>query len=100
MKTPFRTLQERVEKDSEDKGAKDLISLLYETALLTSGFTLEDPKQHASRIHRMIELNLDLESLEIDEPEETKPSDDAAASDEGKEDKGFWVTQDKMEEVD
>ena len=88
-----------MEKDSDDKSAKDLMSLLFETALLTSGFTLEDPKRHAGRIHRMIEMNLDLESLEIDEPEETKPSTDDKDKD-AKEEKGFWVTQDTMEEVD
>ena len=42
--------------------------LLYETSLLTSGFSLEDPQVHATRIHRMIKLGLGLDD-----------SDDAAA---------------------
>merc|ERR1712168_1755626 len=44
-------LKKKVEADKNDKSIKDLIVLLFETALLSSGFTLEDPQNHASRIH-------------------------------------------------
>ena len=56
----IRNLRERVEEDRSNKTAKDLIVLLYETALLSSGFTLEDPALHASRIYRMVKLGLDI----------------------------------------
>ena len=53
-----RTLKERCDADKNDKSVKDLVHLLFETALLSSGFSLEDPHTHANRIHRMIKLGL------------------------------------------
>ena len=57
-------LKKKVEADKNDKSIKDLIVLLYETSLLSSGFTLEDPQNHASRIHRMIKLGLGVDDDE------------------------------------
>merc|ERR1712107_724267 len=65
-------LRQRAETDKNDKSVKDLVLLLFETSLLSSGFSLEDPAVHARRIHRMIKLGLG-----IDEDDEA----DAAVAD-------------------
>merc|ERR1719373_1517407 len=54
-------LRQRAEADKNDKSVKDLVMLLFETGLLSSGFSLEDPQIHAQRIHRMIKLGLGLD---------------------------------------
>merc|ERR1719376_1928167 len=67
-------LKKKVDFDKNDKSIKDLITLLYETALLSSGFSLESPQDHASRIHRMIKLGLG-----VDDDDDACMADDAAA---------------------
>lgn len=57
----INALYEKVQADENDRSVKDLVMLLHETALLTSGFSLEDPQTHAARIHRMIKLGLGVE---------------------------------------
>jgi molecular chaperone HtpG len=58
-------LRQRAEADKNDKSVKDLVMLLFETSLLSSGFSLEDPALHSQRIHRMIKLGLGIDDEEI-----------------------------------
>jgi len=61
LNTPsFKNSRKRTDTDSNDKTLKDLIWLIFDTSLLTSGFSLEEPSSFAGRIHRMIKLGLQL----------------------------------------
>ena len=69
----IENLRQRAEADKNDKSVKDLVMLLFETSLLSSGFSLEDPQVHAQRIHRMIKLGL---GIDEDEAEIEETADD------------------------
>jgi len=83
-------LKKKSDADKSDKTVKDLVWLIYETALLSSGFSLEDPNTFASRIHRMIKLGLSIEDVEEAEPVKEEELPPLEADEEGS----------KMEEVD
>lgn len=87
-----QTLKTKFTADANDRTVKDLVWLLFETSLLTSGFSLADPSVFAGRIHKLIKLGLSIY--------EDEPSGDASAEAESDmpplEDESATV----MEEVD
>merc|ERR1712012_1344392 len=88
-------LRQRAEADKNDKSVKDLVLLLFETSLLSSGFSLEDPAVHAKRIHRMIKLGLG-----IDEEDDSADVDAAGDDSEMPPLEGDAEDASRMEEVD
>ncbi|KAG8365175.1 hypothetical protein BUALT_Bualt18G0077000 [Buddleja alternifolia] len=83
-------LRKRADADKNDKSVKDLVMLLFETALLTSGFSLDEPNTFGNRIHRMLKLGLSID-------EDAGEADaDMPALEEGEAD----AEGSKMEEVD
>merc|ERR1712133_34715 len=89
----LENLRQRAEADKNDKSVKDLVMLLFETALLSSGFSLEDPAVHAQRIHRMIKLGLGIDE-DDEEVEEAADEGDMPPLEGAEEDAS------RMEEVD
>uniref|UniRef100_A0A452F393 Heat shock protein 90 alpha family class B member 1 n=1 Tax=Capra hircus TaxID=9925 RepID=A0A452F393_CAPHI len=88
------TLRQKAEADKNDKAVKDLVVLLFETALLSSGFSLEDPQTHSNRIYRMIKLGLGIDEDEVTAEEPSAAVPDEIPPLEGDEDAS------RMEEVD
>ena len=83
-------LRKKVEADGEgDRTVKSITQLLYETSLLVSGFTIEEPASFAERIHKLVSLGLNIDEEAEAEPASTEETPAAATTGES-----------AMEEVD
>ncbi|KAL8739841.1 MAG: hypothetical protein Q9190_007394 [Brigantiaea leucoxantha] len=92
-KSPIiKELKKKVEADGEnDRTVKSITQLLYETSLLVSGFTIDEPAGFAERIHKLVSLGLNVD--EEAETSEEKAQEDSAAPTEA-------AGESAMEEVD
>jgi molecular chaperone HtpG len=86
----IKELRQKFEADASDKTVKDLVWLLFETSMLTSGFSLDKPAVFAGRIHKLIKLGLSI--YEDDEEMPVEEIESMPALDE--------VENSEMEEVD
>merc|ERR1711912_103173 len=86
----MKELKAKSAADKSDKTVKDLVWLLFDTSLLTSGFNLDEPTQFAGRIHRMIKLGLSIDEDDMEDDDLPPLEEVEGAADEAS----------KMEEVD
>ncbi|CAN0872001.1 Endoplasmin homolog [Linum grandiflorum] len=82
-----KELRERVAKDAEDESVKATAQLMYQTALMESGFMLSDPQDFASRIYSSVKSSLSIspdatveEEVEVEEETETESKESSATS--------------------
>ena len=92
----IKSLHEKHSQDPNDNTVKDLIWMLFETSMLTSGFSLDKPTVFANRIHRLIQLGLGLDVSDDDEEEVPDVEEDDAVEDPDNEEND----ESTMEEVD
>jgi molecular chaperone HtpG len=86
-KSPIvQELKKKVEADGEnDRTVKSIVQLLFETSLLVSGFTIDEPAGFADRIHKLVQLGLNIEeddaapaeAVSADAPAGEAPADSA-----------------------
>merc|ERR1712173_24780 len=83
----------KVKADKEDKSALDTAQVLFQTALIESGYDIADPSALVNRVYRLMskELGVDpdapLKEVEVPEEEEEAEEEEKDEDDDDAEDK-------------
>ena len=72
----MKTLKSRLEQQNNATMIKDLVNLLFESCLINSGFSIEEPSTFVNRINRIIKLGLSIDDEEEDEEEDKEDKED------------------------
>ena len=98
----IKELKAQLEKDSNSSNIKDTVWLLYDTSLLNSGFSIEDPNAFAKRTYKMILFGLQDDSLPAtEEPKkEEKPAEGATTEPTAEEKKEETKPNSFLESID
>ena len=91
-------LKKRAEESPDNDDTKDLALLIYDTALLNSGFQMEDAAGFASRMYKLFKAGLSLESLEL-APEIEIPDDDDVEGEADETEEAEVVEDDEKKEL-
>ena len=107
----IKSLKDRINLATNEHMIKDLVNLLYESSLISSGFSIEEPATFVNRINNMIKIGLSIEDDEVDnikeecaKKEDGEEKEDGAKEDgtkeDGEEKEDVDVSQSNMEEID
>ena len=78
------SLQKMADEDPESDVARDFANLLYDSALMNSGFMIDEPNEFATRLYSLMKESLQLDSLDL-EPEIEVPEEPEEANEDGEE---------------
>merc|ERR1719473_787274 len=96
-------LLNKVKADKEDKAAMDSAQVLFQTALIESGYEIADPSALVNRVYRLMskELGVDPDAplKEVEVPEDAEEEEEAEEDDEEEKDEGGDDEEDKKEEL-
>merc|ERR1712057_150656 len=95
----------KVKADKEDKAAVDSAQVLFQTALIESGYEIADPSALVSRVYRLMskELGVDpdapIKEVEVPEEEEEAEEEEKEEEEEEKEEDGEEAKSEEKEEL-
>merc|ERR1712199_79232 len=93
----------KVKADKEDKAGVDTAQVLFQTALIESGYEIADPTALVNRVYRLMskELGVDPDAplKEVEIPDEEEAEEESEGGDEEKEEDSDEEKADKKEEL-